>query len=88
MGLTIRSLNALRRSEYNTIEQLLQLTPDELANIKNLGKKSVDDIVSKLNKWKQNNLSEDQDNDEFSENSSETYLDDEDEDSKSLEGEK
>ncbi len=88
LGLTIRSLNALRRSEYNTIEQLLQLTPDELANIKNLGKKSVDDIVSKLNKWKQNNLSEDQDNDEFSENSSETYLDDEDEDSKSLEGEK
>ncbi|GAA8717821.1 hypothetical protein oki361_25710 [Helicobacter pylori] len=43
-------MNALRRSEYNTIEQLLQLTPDELANIKNLGKKSVDDIVSKLNK--------------------------------------
>ncbi|ACF07273.1 DNA-directed RNA polymerase subunit alpha [Metamycoplasma arthritidis] len=52
LNLTIRSLNALRRANYNTIDELLKLSEDELSNIKNLGKKSVQDIIDKLVEWK------------------------------------
>ena len=53
MNLTIRSLNALRRANYNTIDELSKLTEEELSNIKNLGKKSVEDIIEKLAVWKE-----------------------------------
>ncbi|WP_412031444.1 DNA-directed RNA polymerase subunit alpha [Metamycoplasma buccale] len=53
LNLTIRSLNALRRANYNTVEELLKLSEEELSNIKNLGKKSVQDIVDKLKEWKE-----------------------------------
>lgn len=53
LNLTIRSLNALRRANYNTIDELSKLTEEELSNIKNLGKKSVEDIIEKLAVWKE-----------------------------------
>ncbi|MGY6171892.1 DNA-directed RNA polymerase subunit alpha [Candidatus Mycoplasma pogonae] len=48
LDLSIRSLNALRRAKYRRISDLQQLTIEELENIKNLGKKSVQEIVDKL----------------------------------------
>ncbi|UVD81802.1 DNA-directed RNA polymerase subunit alpha [Mycoplasma iguanae] len=48
LDLSIRSLNALRRAKYRKISDLQQLTIEELENIKNLGKKSVQEIVDKL----------------------------------------
>ncbi|ASI53930.1 DNA-directed RNA polymerase subunit alpha [Metamycoplasma hyosynoviae] len=53
LNLTIRSLNALRRAEYSTVDELAKLTEEELGNIKNLGKKSIDDIIEKLKKWRE-----------------------------------
>ncbi|RMA78600.1 DNA-directed RNA polymerase subunit alpha [Metamycoplasma subdolum] len=60
LNLTIRSLNALRRAGYETIEELIKLTDDDLANIKNLGKKSVEDIIQKIHDWKEKHLDEDE----------------------------
>ncbi|QJR43991.1 DNA-directed RNA polymerase subunit alpha [Mycoplasma miroungirhinis] len=54
LGLTIRSKNALHRAGYYKVDDLLNLTEDELSNIKNLGKKSVDDIVKKINTFREN----------------------------------
>lgn len=48
LDLSIRSLNALRRAKYKKISDLQLLTIEELENIKNLGKKSVEEIVNKL----------------------------------------
>ncbi|AWX69257.1 DNA-directed RNA polymerase subunit alpha [[Mycoplasma] anseris] len=58
LNLTIRSLNALRRANYNSIDELLKLNEEELSNIKNLGKKSVQDIIDKLAEWKERHQDE------------------------------
>ncbi|MGX9364364.1 DNA-directed RNA polymerase subunit alpha [Mycoplasma sp. 527] len=52
LGLSVRSENALKRAKFTTIEEVLNLTDEELANIKNLGKKSIQDIIDKRNDWK------------------------------------
>lgn len=51
LSLSSRSYNALRRGRIETIVQLAKLTLPELQNIKNLGKNSVDEVVSKLNQF-------------------------------------
>ena len=48
IDLSVRSYNSLRRAGYATIDQLANITMDELSNIKNLGKKSLDEIIDKL----------------------------------------
>jgi DNA-directed RNA polymerase subunit alpha len=48
IDLSVRSYNSLRRAGYSTIDQLSKISMDELSNIKNLGKKSVDEILDKL----------------------------------------
>lgn len=48
LELSIRSLNALRRAKIKKVSDLQQLTKEELENVKNLGKKSVDEIITKL----------------------------------------
>ncbi|ENY69410.1 DNA-directed RNA polymerase subunit alpha [Mycoplasmopsis arginini] len=53
LGLSVRSENALRRAKYNTVEEVLGLSDEELSNIKNLGKKSIQDIIEKRNEWKE-----------------------------------
>lgn len=48
LELSVRSYNCLKRAGYETLDDLSELTLKELAAIKNLGKKSVDEIVEKL----------------------------------------
>lgn len=48
LELSVRSYNCLKRAGINTVQDLLKKTPDELANVRNLGKKSIDEIYSKL----------------------------------------
>ena len=50
LDLSVRSYNCLRRSGLDTLEDLSKLTIPELESIKNLGKKSVDEIIEKLAK--------------------------------------
>ncbi|TPR53657.1 DNA-directed RNA polymerase subunit alpha [Metamycoplasma neophronis] len=55
LNLTIRSLNALRRSGYTSIDEIMKLSDEELSNIKNLGKKSVQDIIDRRREWASKN---------------------------------
>ena len=48
LDLSVRSYNCLKRAGFVTLDELANITMDELVNIKNLGKKSVDEIISKL----------------------------------------
>lgn len=48
LELSARALNCLVRAEIKTLDDLVNLTEDELSNIKNLGKKSLKEILDKL----------------------------------------
>lgn len=48
LELTMRSFNCLKQNGINTIPELINLTLEELEQFKNLGKKSLNEIISKL----------------------------------------
>lgn len=48
LELTMRSFNCLKQNGINTIPELINLTMAELEQFKNLGKKSLNEIISKL----------------------------------------
>ncbi len=48
LDLSVRAFNCLKRAEINMIGQLTDKTEDELTRVRNLGKKSVDEIKVKL----------------------------------------
>lgn len=52
LDLSVRAYNCLKRAEINMIAQLTDKTEDELTRVRNLGKKSVDEIKEKLGTYK------------------------------------
>lgn len=48
LDLSVRSFNCLKRAHINTVEDLLLLTEERLMKIRNMGKKSLDEIEKKL----------------------------------------
>ena len=48
LELSVRSYNCLKRAGINTVQELWKKTPEELQNVRNLGKKSLDEIYTKL----------------------------------------
>ena len=48
LELTERPRNCLKRAQINTLNELLEQTPDELLAITNFGEKSLDEVVAKL----------------------------------------
>ena len=48
LDLTVRAYNALKQSGINTTAELIELTKSQLEKIKNLGRKSVTEIIQKL----------------------------------------
>ena len=48
LELTVRSYNCLKRAGINTLGDLIKMTPEQLVNVRNLGKKSLDEIMQKL----------------------------------------
>lgn len=46
---SVRSYNCLKRSGINTIEELLNKTHEEMLKVRNLGKKSYEEVISRLN---------------------------------------
>ncbi len=48
LELSVRAFNCLKRAEINTLDQLVDKTEDELGRVRNLGKKSIDEIIEKL----------------------------------------
>lgn len=53
IGLSVRSLNALRRAEVLTVGDMLQYTEESLMQIRNLGRKSVQEILEKIAEYTQ-----------------------------------
>ena len=53
-GLSTRSFNALRRAGVNGVDQLVQMSDDVLLGIRNLGKKSVQEIREAVEKSTEN----------------------------------
>ena len=49
MELSVRSYNCLKRAGYNTVADIIAKTYDELKIIRNLGKKSLEEIIQKVN---------------------------------------
>lgn len=48
LELSVRSSNCLKRANIHTVQDLINKTEDEMLRVKNLGKKSLDEIVNKL----------------------------------------
>jgi DNA-directed RNA polymerase subunit alpha len=48
MDLSVRSFNCLKRANINTVEDLISKTEDEMIKVRNLGRKSLEEVVNKL----------------------------------------
>ena len=49
LDLSVRSFNCLKRAQINTVEDLTNRTEDDMMKVRNLGRKSLDEVVAKLN---------------------------------------
>lgn len=52
LDLSVRAYNCLRRAGVHTIGQLRSMTYNDLAKVRNLGRKSADEIMAKLEEYK------------------------------------
>ena len=49
LDLSVRSFNCLKRAGINTVEDLINKTEDEMMKVRNLGRKSLEEVINKLN---------------------------------------
>jgi len=49
LDLSVRSYNCLKRAGINTVEELTQRTEEDMIKVRNLGKKSLEEVIQKLN---------------------------------------
>ncbi len=48
LDMSVRSFNCLKRAGIDTVEDLINRTEDEMMKVRNLGKKSLDEVIQKL----------------------------------------
>lgn len=48
LDLSVRSFNCLKRASINTVEELVNKTEEEMMKVRNLGKKSLEEVQNKL----------------------------------------
>lgn len=48
LELSVRSYNCLKRAGINTVEELCSKTPEDMMKVRNLGRKSLDEVLTKL----------------------------------------
>ena len=48
LDLSVRSFNCLKRANINTVEDLINKTEDEMMKVRNLGRKSLEEVIHKL----------------------------------------
>lgn len=48
LDLSVRSFNCLKRAEINTVSDLVQKSEDDMMKVRNLGRKSLDEVRNKL----------------------------------------
>ncbi len=51
MDLSVRSYNCLKRAGISTVEDLTKKSESDLAKVKNLGKRSLEEVAAKLNSY-------------------------------------
>ncbi len=51
MDLSVRSYNCLKRANIHTVEDLTKKTEDDMLKVRNLGKKSLDEVILKLQSY-------------------------------------
>ena len=49
LELSVRSYNCLKRAGINTVEELCNKTADDMMKVRNLGRKSLEEVLAKLN---------------------------------------
>jgi DNA-directed RNA polymerase subunit alpha len=49
LDLSVRSFNCLKRANINTVEDLISKTEEEMIKVRNLGRKSLEEVIHKLN---------------------------------------
>ena len=48
LDLSVRAFNCLKRAGVNTVQDLVNKSPDEMMKVRNLGKKSLEEVIAKL----------------------------------------
>ncbi len=48
LELSVRSYNCLKRAGINTVEELVNKTPEDMMKVRNLGRKSLEEVLAKL----------------------------------------
>ena len=46
--LSVRSYNCLKRAGINTVEELIRRSEEEMMKVRNLGKKSLEEVTNKI----------------------------------------
>ncbi|HOA90488.1 MAG TPA: DNA-directed RNA polymerase subunit alpha [Bacillota bacterium] len=60
LDLSVRSFNCLKRAGINTVEELIKNTEEDMMKVRNLGKKSLEEVKSKLAEYGLSLRSEDE----------------------------
>ena len=48
LDMSVRSFNCLKRAGIDTVEDLVNKTEDDMIKVRNLGKKSLEEVIQKL----------------------------------------
>ena len=48
LDLSVRSFNCLKRAGIDTVEDLINRTEEDMIKVRNLGKKSLEEVIAKL----------------------------------------
>ncbi len=48
LELSVRSYNCLKRAGINTVEELCSRTSEDMMKVRNLGRKSLEEVLAKL----------------------------------------
>jgi DNA-directed RNA polymerase subunit alpha len=46
--MSVRAFNCLKRAGINTVEDLINRTEEDMIKVRNLGKKSLEEVIQKL----------------------------------------
>ena len=51
LDLSVRSFNCLKRAGINTVEDLINKTEEDMMKVRNLGRKSLEEVIAKLDSF-------------------------------------
>jgi DNA-directed RNA polymerase subunit alpha len=51
LDLSVRSFNCLKRASIHTVEDLINKSEEDMMKVRNLGRKSLEEVIAKLNSF-------------------------------------